>query len=326
LFPEGLAVMKIRWLTTVFSLGLPSGWTARRQHRTKARWPSTAPALGLLSLSFLAAGGSAQAQINFGLAVPGLSIGIDVPRFPRLVRVPGYPVYYDDQAAANYFFYDGLYWVLRDDRWYQSSWYDGPWLYTANDDVPLFVLRVPVRYYRQPPPYFQGWAANAAPRWGEHWGPDWQSAHRNWNQWDRRSQPAVAPLPSYQRRYSGERYPRAPEDQSALHGQNYRYRGNDGVPAQSLDPRPPQHPAQGPAPQAAPQAPQQPARQPGQRPDQAQPPPRVQQPREPERQRPQPGPDRGGEARPQQAPERGPGDRGREGQARPPDRDNRDNR
>ena len=47
---------------------------------------------------------SAHAEISF-------SIGINVPVYPRLVRVPGYPVYYDPRAQSNYFFYDGLYWV-----------------------------------------------------------------------------------------------------------------------------------------------------------------------------------------------------------------------
>ena len=41
------------------------------------------------------------------------------------------------------------------------------WTPTA---VPLFVLRVPVRYYRQPPAYFHGWRSDAPPRWGDHWG------------------------------------------------------------------------------------------------------------------------------------------------------------
>jgi hypothetical protein len=56
-----------------------------------------------------------------------VSIGINVPIYPRLVVVPGYPVYYAPQLDSNYFFYDGLYWVFQDDNWYQSSWYNGPW-------------------------------------------------------------------------------------------------------------------------------------------------------------------------------------------------------
>ena len=32
---------------------------------------------------------------------------------PELVVMPGYPVYYAPNVAANYFFYDGLYWVFN---------------------------------------------------------------------------------------------------------------------------------------------------------------------------------------------------------------------
>ena len=43
-------------------------------------------------------------------AVGQVSIGINVPVYPRLVQVPNYPVYYAPGLASNYFFYDGLYW------------------------------------------------------------------------------------------------------------------------------------------------------------------------------------------------------------------------
>ena len=52
---------------------------------------------------------TAQAQVSLDLGVPGVSIGINVPTFPKLVAVPGYPVYYDPHADSNFFFYDGLY-------------------------------------------------------------------------------------------------------------------------------------------------------------------------------------------------------------------------
>ncbi|MBT9502792.1 MAG: hypothetical protein IV092_16215 [Burkholderiaceae bacterium] len=68
------------------------------------------------------------------------------------------------------------------------------------DLVPVFVLRVPVRYYRQPPPYFRGWRADAPPRWGDHWGLDW----------------------AQQRPYSGERYPRAAEQQDNIRSRHER--------------------------------------------------------------------------------------------------------
>src|SRR5258708_37734036 len=96
----------------------------------------------------------AAAQVSIGVGLPAVSIGINFPVYPQLVLVPDYPVYYAPQVNANYFFYDGMYWVFVGDNWYASSWYNGPWSLCAPDAVPLFILRVPVRYYRRPPAYF----------------------------------------------------------------------------------------------------------------------------------------------------------------------------
>ncbi len=70
---------------------------------------------------------SATAQVSVGVWLPGVSIGINLPVYPQLVAVPGYPVYYAPQMNSNYFFYDGMYWVYQSDNWYASSWYNGPW-------------------------------------------------------------------------------------------------------------------------------------------------------------------------------------------------------
>jgi hypothetical protein len=169
----------------------------------------------------------ARAQVGVSIGLPGVSIGINVPVYPELVLVPGHPVYYDPGASANYFFYDGFYWVYQGDNWYASSWYDGPWDLVRPEVVPLFVLRVPVRYYRRPPPYFGGWRADAPPRWGERWGPRWEARRRGWDRWDRRAVPRPAPLPVYQRQYAGDRYPRAAEQQRAIRAQSYRHRPQD---------------------------------------------------------------------------------------------------
>ena len=99
---------------------------------------------------------TARAQVSIGIGLPGISIGINVPAFPTFTVVPDYPVYYAPQANVNLFFYDGLYWVYQRDNWYASSWYDGPWDLYAPQFVPLFILRVPVRYYVSPPIYFRG--------------------------------------------------------------------------------------------------------------------------------------------------------------------------
>jgi hypothetical protein len=187
----------------------------------------------------------AQVSVGVGVALPGVSIGINVPAYPELVPVPGYPVYYDPRANSNYFFYDGLYWVYQGDNWYASSWYNGPWNMVGPERVPLYVLRVPVRYYRQPPPYFRGWRDDRPPRWGQHWGHDWERRHHGWDRWDRRQAPRPAPLPHYQRQYSGDRYPRDPEQLRSIQSEHYRYRPREAVTRQHF--QQPGHPGGPPA-------------------------------------------------------------------------------
>ena len=142
--------------------------------------------------------------------------------------MPGYPVYYAPAVNANYFFYDGLYWVFDGNSWYDSPWYNGPWTVVDPFYVPGYVLRVPVRYYRRPPVYFHGWSVSAAPRWGDHWGASWVQRRADWSHYDRRSVPARAPLPTYQRQYSGASYP-TEQRQVEVHTQNYRYQPREQV-------------------------------------------------------------------------------------------------
>ena len=166
--------------------------------------------IGMLALwMLLLSAVPAAAQVSVGIGFPGVSIGINLPAYPQLVRVPGYPVYYAPRLNSNFFFYDGMYWVYQGDNWYASSWYNGPWGLVAPEVVPLYVLRVPVRYYRQPPVYFGGWRADAPPRWGDHWGREWEQHRSGWDRWNHSAVPAPAPLPSYQRQYAGNRYPAA---------------------------------------------------------------------------------------------------------------------
>lgn len=70
--------------------------------------------LPILSIAPIAV---AQSSFSLGDDAPGFSIGINVPSYPNLVRMPGYPVYYAPGVDSNYFFYDGVYWVFRDDIW-----------------------------------------------------------------------------------------------------------------------------------------------------------------------------------------------------------------
>ena len=182
--------------------------------------------IGIVAGLLLTSANPAAAQVSLQIGLPAIQIGIHQPVYPQMVRVPGYPVYYAPNGNSNYFFYDGMYWVYQGDTWYASSWYNGPWAQVAPQGVPDFILRVPVRYYRQPPAYFQGWRADAPPRWGDHWGQEWQHQNRGWDKWNRRSAPGPAPLPTYQRRYAGELYPQG-QHQRALQVAQYKYRPRD---------------------------------------------------------------------------------------------------
>ena len=211
----------------------------------------------MLACGFVTAA-PAQVSVGIGVNLPGVSIGVNVPSYPQLVRVPNYPVYYAPGMGTNFFFYDGMYWVYQSDNWYASSWYNGPWSAVGPEYVPVYVLRVPVRYYRAPPTYFQGWRPDAPPRWGDHWGRGWEQQHRGWDRWNRSAVPAPAPLPVYQRQYNGNRYPPA-EQQRALQHQNYRYQPRDAVVRQHFEQAAPPPPSRG-GPAAERQAPPPPPR------------------------------------------------------------------
>lgn len=180
-------------------------------------------------LGVLCSVSSAAAQVSIGIGLPSVSIGINLPSFPELVVVPDYPVYYAPRGDVNLFFYDGLYWAYQRDAWYASSWYNGPWRVIGPEAVPAYVLRVPVRYYAHPPASWAGWRREASPRWGERWGHEWEQRRSGWDQWDRRTAHAPAPLPVYQRQYSGNRYPQVEQQQQKLQREKYHYQPQDPV-------------------------------------------------------------------------------------------------
>lgn len=181
--------------------------------------------LAALLLSLLAAGcvvapvGEATVSGDYG----DTRVQLRVSSYPDLALVPGLPVYYAPTLGYNYFFYDGLYWVLEGDNWYASHWYGGPWRYVQVSYVPVYVLRVPVYYYRRPPAYFRHWHRHEPPRWGERYGRDWEARHAGWRHWDPRAVPPPAPRPDYQRRYRGRDYPASSVQQRELRERFYRY-------------------------------------------------------------------------------------------------------
>ena len=171
--------------------------------------------------------------LTIGSALPAaaqlhVSIGINLPAYPTLQRIPNYPVYYAPRLSANYFFYDGLYWVFDGDDWLASSWYNGPWAVVDRYEVPVALLHVPVRYYRSRPSSFRSYRVDSAPHWHEYWGPTWAQRRDDWQRWDVRRAPAPAPLPVYQRRYTRDRYP-VLEQQYVIQSRNYRYEPRENV-------------------------------------------------------------------------------------------------
>ena len=203
--------------------------------RSRARGLLLLGALGL----FIGASPLALAQVrfSFGVAVPGMSIGINIPAYPDLVPVPGYPVYYAPDLNQNLFFYDGMYWLFVENTWYYSTWYDGPWYAVAPEEIPDFILRIPILYYRVPPPYFMPWNRYGPPRWGEHWGRRWEERRGGWDRWDRHAMPPRAPLPSYQRDYPRPRYP-GPQAQRSLENRYYRFHPRDARDRQRFEAQP----------------------------------------------------------------------------------------
>jgi hypothetical protein len=164
-------------------------------------------------------------------------IDVDLPSYPEMAPVPDSPVYYAPGVDSNYFFYDGLYWDFNNDGWYSSAWYNGPWEFVDPVYVPTYVLWVPMRYYRRPPPYFRDWNGAVRPRWSEHWERDWQGRHNAVFGGRNGPPPARAPLPEYQRQFGRNNYPRAAQQQYMLHGQNYRYQPGESVVRQQYQSR-----------------------------------------------------------------------------------------
>lgn len=240
-------------------------------------------------LAVLCSVSPAAAQISIGIGLPSVSIGINLPVFPELVVVPNYPVYYAPRGDVNLFFYDGMYWAYQRDNWYASSWYNGPWGLVGPEYVPAFILRVPIRYYRHRPVAWAGWRSEAPPRWGERWGHDWEQRRSGWDQWDRRAPHAPAPLPVYQRQYSGNRYPRV-EQQQVLEREKYRYEPQDPVVRQQRQQRYAQPPQRNDRRQEDAQQPQRGERE--QRDNRRSSPPPPPQPNAPSASRPQPSPGR----------------------------------
>ena len=124
--------------------------------------------VGLALAGIVAPSAVARAEVR-------VNIGVNLPGPPQLVPVPAAPaIEYAPAVNANYFFYDGGYYVFSNGAWYASRGYNGPWATVRPEFVPRPLLGVPVQYYRRPPRAWRQYGSEHAPRWEAHYGRRWQ--------------------------------------------------------------------------------------------------------------------------------------------------------
>ncbi len=129
-------------------------------------------------------------------------------RCPRLVRVPGHPVYVAPEFAGNAFYRDGGYWLLpADGQWRHSPQFDGPWHTIDPDHVPLALLRLPRSAFHAPPACLGAGEPFRPPRWDLIWGTAWALRHPGWAQRDGPHDEPPTPRPPWQQALELQRNP-----------------------------------------------------------------------------------------------------------------------
>jgi len=103
----------------------------------------------------------------------GISINLPLVQIndePEMAVITGTNIYFIYGYEHDYFFYDGYWWRLHDNRWYRSDHYNGKWKYRKNKYVPA--------------PFFK-----LSPKWRKmnkpHSGIKYQDMKKNWKKWDK---------------------------------------------------------------------------------------------------------------------------------------------
>ncbi len=103
-------------------------------------------------------------SLRVGIRMDSVSLGIHIGEEPRLVLVPGTPVYEAPSVPYNYFYYEGRYYLYQGGAWLRSATYNGPWTVIAIEQVPRPVLVVPAEHYKVRPDH---WKRHGPPPWAE---------------------------------------------------------------------------------------------------------------------------------------------------------------
>jgi hypothetical protein len=101
-------------------------------------------------------------SLSIGMRIDSLNLGIRIGEEPRLVVVPGTPVYEAPGLPYNYFYYHGGYYLYREGTWFWGASYNGPWTVISIERVPRPILMVPAGHYRERPEH---WKRNGPPPW-----------------------------------------------------------------------------------------------------------------------------------------------------------------
>lgn len=123
----------------------------------------------VVALGLSAPGPAQGGNLSIGVQVDNAQLGIQIGGPPRLVVVPGTPVYRARSLPYNYFVYQKHHYLFHDGMWLSGRGHDGPWTVIAVERVPRSILRVPANYYRNRPDH---WKRNGPPPWAEARGRD----------------------------------------------------------------------------------------------------------------------------------------------------------
>jgi len=106
--------------------------------------------VALLLAGRLLAPAPAHADVNIGINVaPPPAFVVASP--PRLVAVPGSPVFYGPSANYNLFIYGSRSYSFHGGTWFVAASPGSSWSLIATNRVPQPVLAVPATYYKIPP-------------------------------------------------------------------------------------------------------------------------------------------------------------------------------
>jgi len=125
--------------------------------------------LGVVAVGLWPPGLARAGNLSIGVQTSSVHLGIHIGSPPRLVVVPGTPVYRARSLPYNYFVYQKHYYLFHDGMWLSARHHDGPWTVIAVERVPRPIRGVPVNYYKAPPGH---WKKHGPPPWAEAKGRD----------------------------------------------------------------------------------------------------------------------------------------------------------